>query len=170
MSALLRSAAPALGALALAASTLAVAAPAHADERTCRGSIGATSVDDLRVPRGATCTLTGTQVGGNVTVANGATLVARRVDVEGNVQAEGHAKVVVRRSAVDGSIQLVQGGAATLVANRVGSDVQSFENRRAQTISDNRVDGNLQCKENRPAPTGSGNRVEGNKEDQCRRL
>ncbi len=75
--------------------------------------------------------------------------------------------MTVQRSVVDGSIQVVQGRAATLTANRVGSDVQSFSNRGAQTFTDNRVDGNLQCKSNRPAPTGSGNVVQGNKEDQC---
>lgn len=41
---------------------LAFAPAASADERTCRGKLGAITVDDLRVPDGATCTLDGTPV------------------------------------------------------------------------------------------------------------
>jgi hypothetical protein len=147
-----------------------VAAPAAADERTCRGSIGATTLDNVRVPTGATCTLTGTTVKGTVKVERGATLKANRVRVIGNVQAEGHRQVNVATSSVGGSIQLVQGGGAVLGGNRVTGDIQSFTNSAAQRFTNNRVNGNLQCKENRPAPTGSGNVVGGNKEDQCRRL
>ena len=147
-----------------------VAAPAAADERACRGSIGATTLDNVRVPSGATCTLTGTTVKGTVKVERGATLKATRVRVVGNVQGEGHRLVNVASSTVGGSIQLVQGGGAALNGNKVTGDVQSFTNRASQTILRNRIDGNLQCKENRPAPRGTANVVGGNKEDQCRRL
>lgn len=63
------------GIFALAAGmlTLMVAAPsAQAEERVCRGTIGATTVDNLRVPTGATCSLSGTQVKGTVKVERGA--------------------------------------------------------------------------------------------------
>jgi hypothetical protein len=41
---------------------LGVATPvAIAEERVCRGTIGATTVDNLRVPSGATCKLNGTE-------------------------------------------------------------------------------------------------------------
>ena len=47
--------------LALAASCFAVSAPtAFAEERSCRGALGKVTVDNLRVPQGATCTLDGT--------------------------------------------------------------------------------------------------------------
>jgi hypothetical protein len=147
-----------------------LAAPAHADERSCRGSLGAITVDNLRVPEGATCTLKGTTVKGTITVQTKATLKATSIKVVGNIQAEGHTRVNVAGSTVGGSIQLKQGGAADLRTNRVTGDVQSFTNRGTQVISSNRINGNLQCKENSPAPTGSGNIVGGNKEDQCRRL
>ncbi len=127
--------APGVGALAVATSVLAAPTPAFTEERVCRGSIGAVTVDNLCVPQDATCTQTGTTVKGTLTVENGATLTARTIDVAGNVQAEGHARVVVRRSAVDGSIQLVQGRAAVLAGDRGGSDVQSFSNRRAQAFT-----------------------------------
>src|SRR5688500_9153023 len=92
--------------------------PAVAEERTCRGAIGATTVDNLRVPQGARCTLTRTRVEGTVKVERGARLNARGIRVKGNVQAEGAAAVNVRRSRVDGSIQVVQGRSARIVRNR----------------------------------------------------
>lgn len=169
-----------------------VAAPAAvADEITCRGTIGATTVDNLRVPDGARCTLNGTRVQGTINVGTNSVLDASGVRVIGNVQAEGSRKVVVdSRSTVGGSVQVVQGGAAAVIGseiggdilyddqdgtvkasrNDVGGDIQAFQNTGGVTISRNHVDGNLQCKANRPAPTGGGNLVEGNKEDQCARL
>jgi hypothetical protein len=152
----------------------ATAAPTGTnDERTCRGTIGARSLDvDIRVPSGATCRLSGTRVDGNVKVYRGATLIATGVRVGGNIQAENAKSVVVTRSRVGGSIQLKQGrvGPISLTRNTVDSDIQLFSNVGKSVVSRNVVGGNLQCKSNRPRPTGGANRVEGNKEDQCARL
>ena len=41
------------------AALLMAASVAQAEERVCRGTIGATTVDNLRVPEGASCTLNG---------------------------------------------------------------------------------------------------------------
>src|SRR5688500_18417024 len=76
---------PALCAAACLTATAVLAVPALADERSCRGMLGKISVDDLRVPQGATCTLTGTRVKGTITVARRATLYARGGRVIGNV-------------------------------------------------------------------------------------
>jgi hypothetical protein len=161
-----------------------------AEERTCRGEIGATTVDNLRVPQGATCTLNGTTVTGTIKVERSATLKAQSVNVIGNVQAENHKLVVVKKSTVGGNIQIEQGGGAQIVnvrikqalqfdannnqlvarRNRITTDLQAFQNRGGVEISNNTIDGNLQCKENSPAPVGGGNRVGGNKEDQCAHL
>lgn len=167
------------------------AAPASAEERVCRGSIGAATVDNLRVASGTSCSLNGTIVKGTIKVERGATLKASRVRVIGNVQAEGAARVnVIDSSQVGGSIQVVQGGAAKVAgsritgdilfdeqrgalvarANTIGGSIQAFQNSGGLQISSNRIDGNLQCKENVPAPVGGGNIVGGNKEDQCARL
>jgi hypothetical protein len=159
-----------LTALVSLVATALTAAPAFAEERTCRGTIGATTVDNLRVPQGATCTLNGTRVKGTVKVERGATLNASRISVIGNVQAEGAAAVNVTASSVGGSVQVVQGRNSRLDRNSVKGDVQYFENRGTISITSNRIDGNLQCKENSPRPTGGGNIVQGNKEDQCARL
>jgi hypothetical protein len=180
-----------MAALALGAMMLLPAGPAAAEERVCRGTIGTETVDNLRVPQGATCTLNGTFVKGTIKVGRGAVLRAFGVRVVGNVQAENARNVVVREgSRIGGSIQVVQGGAARIARNRVngdilfddqvgalaanrnviGGDLQAFQNTGGVEIRNNRIDGNLQCKANRPAPVGGGNVVQGNKEDQCRRL
>jgi hypothetical protein len=161
---------------------------ATAEERICRTALGSITVDNLRVPQNATCTLTGTRVKGTITVQRAATLFASRVIVIGNVQGESAKRVTINRSSrIGGSVQVVQGGGAAVVNshvngsiqlksnkaalrvinNIVGADVQAFGNTGGVEISDNRIDGNLQCKENVPAPTGGGNTVQGNKEDQC---
>jgi hypothetical protein len=174
-----------------AGATAIVPASASAEETTCRGSVGAVTVDNLRVPQGARCILTGTLVQGTIKVERAATLGARRVRVIGNVQAENARKVnVIRGSRIGGSVQLKQGGAASVLDSRVNADiqydangaaleasrnivggsVQVFQNTGGVHIAGNTIDGNLQCKENQPPPTGGGNVVQGNKEDQCARL
>lgn len=160
----------AVAATVATAAALVVVPAALAEETTCRGTLGRVTVDNVRVPQGATCTLNGTRVQGTVKVERSATLNATGIRVIGNVQAEGASRVVVRTSSVGGSVQVVQGRNATVHANAVKGDVQFFGNRGAISITNNRVDGNLQCKENSPAPTGGGNIVQGNKEDQCARL
>jgi hypothetical protein len=69
----------ALAGAVLTASTIAFAPGAAAEERACRGSIGAVTLDNVRVPAGATCTLTGTVLKGTLKVEKGATLYASRV-------------------------------------------------------------------------------------------
>lgn len=159
--------------LVLGASVLA-AAPAYAEERTCRGTIGGRTVDNLRVPSGATCTLRGTKVKGTVKVERGATLYASAIRVIGNVQAENARRVNVVGSRIGGSVQIVQSRNGSTLSklhrNTVKQDVQYFENRGVISVARNRINGNLQCKENRPRPTGGRNIVGGNKEDQCARL
>jgi hypothetical protein len=155
---------------------------------TCQGFLGAVTVENLEVPQGASCTLDGTRVQGNIFVRNGASLTAQRVTVIGNIQAEGARLIeVLASSTVGGSIQLKQGGSARVESvivtgdiqfesnngvlsaanNQVGGNIQVFQNAGGVTIANNFVNGNLQCKENSPAPGGGNNSVQGNKEDQC---
>jgi hypothetical protein len=171
---------------------LATALPQAAlgEERSCRGTLGRVSLDNLRVPQGATCKLKGTRLNGTITVQRGATLIANRARINGNVQAENARNVVVRRSRVGGSIQVKQGGGATVAGsrvihdiqfdangrllrahrNRVGGSIQVVGNSGGASIVRNVINGNLDCKENRPAPTGGGNVVGESKTDQCERL
>ena len=132
----------------------AAAPSAMADEYRCRGSVGARTLDNVVVPSGATCSLSGTTVKGNI-----------------NVQLDSGRAFTIQASKIGGSIQTVaNNGSSKIARNYVGADVQVFSHRNGIAIGSNSVDGNLQCKENVPAPTGSGNVVQGNKEDQCRRL
>ena len=164
---------------------------AMAEERSCRGTIGSQTVDNLKVPSDARCVLDGTKVEGTINVGRNAILIARDVRVIGNVQGENAQKVVVRGgSRIGGSIQIVQGKSALVrnskvnadilfdeqnrevraLGNTVGGNIQAFQNTGGVVIKGNEVDGNLQCKQNHPAPTGGNNRVEGSKEDQCSSL
>jgi hypothetical protein len=152
------------------AGAASIATPAFAEERSCRGAIGAIKVDDLRVPEGASCKLNGTRIEGSLRVERGARLNASRIRVVGNVHAEGAAAVNVAASRIGGRIDIVQGGRSRLHRTIVNGDVQYFENRGSISISRNRIDGNLQCKANSPGPKGGRNVVQGNKEDQCSRL
>jgi hypothetical protein len=170
---------------------LVAAPPASAEETKCRGTIGARTLDNVLVPQGATCTLNGTKVKGTVKVGRNAVLIATDVHVVGNVQGENAKNVVVRRgSFIGGNVQVVQGKWATVAGsrvnfdilyddnaervralnNKVGGNVQAFQNTGGVRIVENRIDGNLQCKANSPKPTGHGNVVQGNKEDQCKKL
>ncbi|MBD2625342.1 hypothetical protein [Trichormus variabilis] len=162
-----------------------------AEEITCRSTLRAITVDNVRVPSGATCILSGTNVKGTVKVESNATLKASKVNVIGNIQAENAKNVVVDSSSViGGNIQIKKSRAANIInsrikqdlqfeenaaklaasGNTIGGNLQAFKNTGGITIRNNKIDGNLQCKENRPAPTGGSNIVKGNKEDQCSRL
>ena len=104
--------------LAFGGALLLPASPASAEERVCRGTLGAVRVDNLRVPQGASCTLNGTHVKGTVKVERNATLRATGIRVIGNVQAENARNVIVRGgSRVGGSVQIVQGGAAQILGS-----------------------------------------------------
>ena len=96
----------------------------RADERTCTGAVGAETVDNLRVPAGANCTLNATQVKGTVKVERAATLRATGVRVVGNVQGENAADVVLAGSTIGGSVQVKQGGGADVADSAITGDVQ----------------------------------------------
>ncbi len=176
-----------IAALAAIGLSLGAFSAVQADDYTCTGAVGAVTKDNIEVPDGATCTLTGTHVEGNIIVGTDSTLNASGVRVDGNVQAEGSAKVeVYGNSTVGGSIQIKQGGGAYVdrVAvtadiqldsnskmlevnhNTVGGNVQVVSNTGGALITNNVIDGNLQCKQNNPAPTGGDNEA-ASFEDQC---
>jgi hypothetical protein len=156
----------------------------------CDGTIGSRQVDEVRVPSGATCTLDGTVVDGNVSIAHGGTLRTRGIDVDGDLEAEGATYVEVRAgSTIGGNLQLQAGGGVVVVDSTIRGDLRLEENRGRLAVTHNQVRGNLAldenrggvsvahndvggdlgCEENRPAPSVSGNDVSGNQEDQCRR-
>ena len=167
-----------------------LASPAAAEERSCAGTIAGASLDNVRVPQGATCVLRDSVLNGTLKVERNATLRASNLRINGNVQGEGARLVEVEGSRIGGAYQVVQGQAATLLTTAVkgtilvdsnagairlerniaDDNIQAFQNRGGVSILQNSVEGNLQCKANNPAPTGGGNVVQGVKEDQCARL
>jgi hypothetical protein len=122
------------------------------------------------VSAGATCTLDGARVDGNVEVREGGSLIARDADVDGDIQGDGHLDVSVTGGHVDGNVQLEDGATAVVRGVVIDGDLQSEDNRGAQDFSDNVIDGNLQCEGNTPAPVGGNNQVRGNREGQCSSL
>jgi ribosomal protein L30/L7E len=146
----------------LAALVLSVAPWAMAEETECTGALGAVTVDNLRVPEGETCTLSGTLVRGTVKVETDATLKALGVRVIGNVQAKEATKVVVRdNSKVGGSIQVVQGESAKVLASRIKGDILYDEQIGKLKVNDNRIGGQLQAFANEGQVTMNGNEIEG---------
>ena len=166
-----------------------MASAALAEERLCRGTIGATTVDNLLVPSGAACTLNGAKVEGTIKVENNAKLYANGVRVIGNIQSEGFQVIALREgSTVGGSVQVkgsLSGGSGKAVSTRINGDLQ-FEANEARmvarkntilgnlqavrntgglVIENNQIAENLQCKENNLPPTGGGN-----EEDRCATL
>lgn len=123
------------------------------------------TVDDLRVPDGASCDLLRTTIKGQLKVETDATLRASALRLTGNLQSEGASRWPTRRWAA--RCRSSREAGADVSSNAVTGDIQLFENRGGIVVSRNRVDGNLQCQENAPAPTGGGNVVRGNAEDQC---
>jgi hypothetical protein len=173
--------------LATGVAALSASQAAFAEETVCAGQIGAQSLDNIVVPDGATCYLTGTRANGTLKVGTGSTLIASDININGNVQSEGSNQVTVAgRSFVGGSVQIVQGRGANISgttmngdlflyknaalvqanSNMIGGNLQAFENWGGTVFSHNFIKGNMQCKENVPAPVGSGNRAS-SKEDQC---
>ncbi|MET8463246.1 hypothetical protein [Micromonospora zamorensis] len=96
----------------VAASVLAVAPTAHADLVThCIGTGGAVTVpNDLYVPAGESCALTGTRITGNVTVAAGGNLVVTGGRVSGEVRVAADGYLDATDTTVDGQVVLAAGG------------------------------------------------------------
>jgi hypothetical protein len=149
------------------------------------------NVDNLTVPRDASCTLDGTHVNGSITVEREATLNASSVQVNGSILADRADRVTVSAgSSVKGKIEILNSGSAIIRAvdidgdltleendfylnaedNTIGGNLQAFRNSSWLFITGNNIGGNLQCRDNFPRPFGSGNIVSGNLEGQCEDL
>ena len=107
------------------------------------GTIGAATVDNLRVPHGATCTLNGTRVKGTVKVERAATLRATGIAVVGNVQAENAARVAGHRP----GRRVLPGRAGRLrdLSSTVKGDVLLDANRRELGVSRTRSAAASRC-------------------------
>src|SRR5680860_1226633 len=75
---------------------LGIPAVGIAEERTCRGTIRSKTLDNVKVPSGASCKLKAVKVKGTIKVGRNARLEAIGVRVIGNIQAENARNVIVR--------------------------------------------------------------------------
>jgi subtilisin family serine protease len=147
-----------------AAAALGIPVPG---ELRCTGALGFVTADNLLVPQGHTCTLTGGRVKGSVKVEAGSTLHARGLNVYGGLDAKGALSINLSDSIVRGSVKVEEGRSASLAASSIYGNAEFVKNSGDLFISNNTIDGNLLCKENSRMPTGGGNNVQGNKEEQC---
>lgn len=92
-------------------SVLALATAALAAERVCRGTIGARTVDNVRVPQGATCTL----------------------------QSDGFARIVSSR--INGDLQFESNDALIVAHNNtIGVNLQAVQNKGGVGLKRNNID------------------------------
>jgi hypothetical protein len=154
----------------------------------CTGTIGAVTLDELTVPSGASCSLNGTTINGNIDVEGGATLVANSISASGNLRGRSVSRVeVLSGSYIGGNLRVDFGGSARVASttingnltlesngggleisgNQVGGNVEINMNTGGVSIINNYIGGNLKCQSNSPPPTGGSNTVEGNLEGQC---
>jgi hypothetical protein len=157
-------------------------------DETCVESLNAVTVDDLIIPAGTTCTLTGTRVEGYISVMENASLFANGMSVDGNIQAEYSAEIIIRAdSYVGGNIQVKESGSLLIettkidgnleasdnygeqiyTKNIIQGNIQAYNNMGGVSIQDNTIMGDLECEGNDPKPRYSGNVVNGDQEGQC---
>jgi len=157
----------------------------------CLTELGDVKIDgDLQIS--GKCTLSGTEVRGNVTLFAGGSLTAREAHISGTIEASRADFVALERSRVDGHVRLAElvgdksvidrtevrrdieltanRSRLELVNNDVRGDVRAFTNSGGVLLSGNAIDDDLRCGLNAPAPVGIGNRVDGATTGQCENL
>jgi len=162
---------------------LAVATPVRADVYICIGTSHPGTVDNLRVPQDASCTLNGTRVEGNIEVERNGTLHAYTVRVDGNIQSDGGALINVYQNSsvggsiqadnvgqvnvysgtfVGGSVQIKISGGASINGVEIDSGLLFDTNTRALLASDNTVGGDVQAFQNTGGLLIAGNTIGAN--------
>ena len=91
-----------------AAAAPAAAAPTKVTK--CKGQLAAGSYDSVVVPQNATCSLSGANVAGNVTMERRATLNGGSVTIGGSLIAQGATNVRLFDFSVGGDVRIVGGG------------------------------------------------------------
>lgn len=154
----------------------------------CRATIGRDRVNGTLNVVGR-CTLTGTDVRGDVVLFAGGSLIARGIRIRGSLSGDRADFVELHDVRVDRGVELrdlvgdsstIEGseirGDIMLTGNRSRFEIVANELRRGLTllgnsgglqIAGNSIDGDLSCSGNEPAPTLLGNRIEGDAEGQC---
>jgi len=157
----------------------------------CTGELGDEDVrGDLNIA--VACTLSGTEVHGDVTIFSGGSLTARDVRIRGDLTAQRADFADIADSRIDGTVRLEElvgdrsrfeetelrgnvwltnnRSALELVENEIDGNVRVFFNRGGVSIFRNDIDGTLECVGNSPAPVGADNRISRRGRGQCERL
>ena len=143
---------------------IAGAGPASA-ATVCNGTLGAVTIEDsLTVPSGATCTLNGTNVHGDVIVEGNGALKASGAVISGKVKARGARWIDIQGSNIGKSLE-IEGTFSTptpttpnlILKNTVGENMKLKKNSTAFRVEQNSIRKKLDCKDNHPDPTGFGN-------------
>jgi hypothetical protein len=110
---------------AMVAVVLALVSPAAARDLRCNGVFKGKTYDDVTVPRGAACTLTGATIRGDVKALGHAYLQTRNTTVRGDVEGSGAQTIFIDSgSNVGGSVEAVKATQFFVFNSTVGEDIE----------------------------------------------
>lgn len=138
-----------LGLLAVAVATvLTIASPAAARDLNCNGVFTGKTYDDVRVPRGAACTLIDSTVRGDVNALKNAYFQSTGSVVRGDVEGKGAQTVFIDTgSKVGGSVEAVRTTQFYVYNSTVGEDIEPERTEEAVQICGNTVrKGNIEVR------------------------
>lgn len=127
------------------------------DDDRCTGVVVGGTYENIKVPDGATCTLRGVTVSGNVVALRDARLFVEDSRVDGNIQGENAAVVHVRGGRLGGNLQVYEGtSVGELGVSITGGTVLTQGNIQVTKMRTGRIlvadavleTGNLQVEEN----------------------
>jgi hypothetical protein len=139
----------ALGLVAAAmVAVLAIASPAAARDLKCNGVYKGKTYDDVTVPRGGACTLTGARVRGDVKALKGAYLQTTGTIIRGDVEGRAAQTIFIDTgSKVGGSVEAVKAVQFYVFNSTVGEDVEPERTGEAVQICGNTVrKGNIEVR------------------------
>lgn len=119
---------------------LALASPAAARDLTCNGVFKGKTYDDVKVPRGGACTITGARIRGDVRVLKDAYLQTRATTVRGDVEGMDAQTVFIDSgSKVGGSVEAVKTAQFYVFNSSIGEDIEPERTDEVVQICGNTV-------------------------------
>ena len=168
--------------------TILLSTTVFGNDINCQSEYGSVNLKG-NVVIAAPCTLTGTEVEGNIRMFAGGSLIAIGAVVHGNIEADtadfidlqntevdGNVELnemvgdtsLIRDSTIDGDLKLDKNRSRLhLLRNYIDEDLKVNKNSGGVVISDNVIEGNLTCDKNSPKPEGGNNMVTGKEQKQC---
>ena len=149
----------------------ALAGRVLAEEVSCPPNRGAVTLDNVRVV--GTCTMTRTNIQGNIVVEDDANLFARGVRVIGSVQSEGATRIRLvpdattgRDTRVNGDVQIKNSAGTTLASliqdALIGGTTLIDDNQVPHNLFGNNVGGDIQVFQNDRVVRIRDNTIDGN--------